>query len=285
MVVKGNLAYIAQGEGGLMIIDVSNPNNPQTVSIKSENVRGYSTKIAMKDSVIYMAAGTFGVNVINVSNPEQPVVTASNLAIKPARNLSVYGNYLFTAISEQGVNVSEISYPTQPDIRGGASTNGYAKGVAISEDTAMLMVACGEMGFSVYDISDFQQGFGNYKIIGWTDTPGYAESLSIDCEKDLAYVACGTAGLQIIDYSDTSNIHIAGSFDGNGYAKELVYRDNKVYMTTELNGLQVIDVSNAASPILIAELDTEYAIGIDLDENYIYIADEEEGLIIISMPN
>ena len=174
--------------------------------------------------------------------------------------------------------------PHTPDIRGEFSVSGYANGLAIN-DTTLLLVASGEMGMSIYNISDFQQGYGIYPHVGWCDTPGYAEAIKIRENDSIAFLACGTAGLQIIDYSDTSNIFIAGSYDGSGYAKDLEYKNNLVFMTTELSGLQIINVANIASPSLVGTVETEYALGLDLDENYIYLADEIEGIIIISIPD
>jgi len=55
-------------------------------------------------------------------------------------------------------------------------------------------------------------------------------------------------------------------------------------MTTELRGLKIFDVTNVSSPVLIGTVKTEYAKGVDMDGNYIYVADEVEGLITISIP-
>ncbi|MCX6234779.1 MAG: hypothetical protein NT175_08650 [Bacteroidetes bacterium] len=282
---KDSLLYIAQGEGGLIIVNVADPKNPQTVSVTTEDVRGYSTKIAMKDSVVYLAAGSFGVTVLDVGDPVVPIVTVSNLNMKPARNFRILGNFMFTAISEQGVSISEISYPTQPDIRGGISTTGYAYGLTTTADSNYLLVACGEMGLSIFDISDFQEGFGVYPTVGWCDTPGCAEAITVLDNESVAFMACGTAGLQIIDYSDTSNVYIVGSYNSGGYAKDLLYNNQRIYLTTETRGLQIIDVSDVTEPYLIGLLETAYALGLDMDEKYIYVADEDEGLIIISIPD
>lgn len=285
LVKQDNFVYIAQGEGGLVIVDVSDPENPQGVSVTTDNVRGYSSKIAVRDSVVYLAAGSFGVTAVNASDPSNPFVTASNLSMKPAKNLTVFGDYLFTAISEQGIKIAEIAYPTQPDIRGGTSTNGYARDIAITSDTNYMMVACGEIGLSMFDISDFQNGFGNYKQVGWSDTPGYAEAVILMDDQSIALMACGTEGLQIIDYSDTANVHIVGSYNTTGYAKDLVYKNQFVYLATELSGLQILDISDLTDPYIIGLVSTEYALGIDMDDDYIYVADDSEGLIVISIPN
>lgn len=282
---KDNLLYIAQGEGGLLIVNVVDPEHPQIVSQATDGVRGYSSKIAMKDSAVYLAAGTFGVSVVNVGNPDSPYVTVSNLGMKPARDFHILGNFIFAAVSEQGINIADISYPTQPDIRGSISTTGYAYGLTTSADSNYLFAACGEMGMSIYNISNFQEGYGAYPQVGWCDAPGDAEAISIVDDKKIAFLACGTSGLQIFDYSDTSNIFIAGSYDSIGYAKDLIYKNGLIFMTTEIYGLQIIDVSDVTKPFLVGMVKTAFALGLEIDDKYIYLADETEGLIIISIPD
>ncbi len=284
IVKRGDLAYIAQGEGGLLIYDVSDPLLPIMVSLTTESLWGYTGKIALKDSAVYLAANTFGINVVDVRNPDTPVVTITNLGLKPAKNFCVMGNYLFTAISEQGVGIAEISMAAEPDIRGQFPATGYAYGLATSTDSNYLFVAGGEMGLSIYNISNFQDGYGIYPQIGWCDTPGDAEAIVLDESRSVAFMACGTSGLQILDYSDTLNIFIAGSYDSAGYAKDLEYHNNLVYLSAELGGLQIIDVSSITAPKLLGAVETKYALGLDMDEKYIYLADEDEGVLIISIP-
>jgi hypothetical protein len=284
VVLNDNLLYVAQGEGGLIIYDVSNATNPSLVSLTTQMLRGYAGKIAIADSTVYLAANTFGINVVDVRDPDTPVVTITNLGIKPARNFAVMGKYLFTAISEQGVGIADISYPSQPDIRSQFPTTGYAYGLATSADSNYLFVAGGEMGLSIYNISNFQDGFGIYPQSGWCDTPGDAEAIVIDETKKLAFMACGTAGLQILDYADTSNIFIAGSYDSLGYAKDLLYNGSQVFMTAELGGFQIIDVTDYTAPKLLGAIQTKFALGLDMDEDFIYVADEDAGILVIGRP-
>lgn len=282
------LLYIAQGEAGLLILNVKDPKNPEIVSETTEGVRGYSSKVIVQNKVAYMAAGTYGVTLVDVEDPFQTEVTGWYLeVVQPARNLFVMDNYLFTAISEKGVQIVFVKKPNQPlpDVRANIHTTGYAYAVCTTPDTTKMMVACGELGLSIFDITNFQNGYGNYPLIGTVDTPGYSEDVVISPDEPIAYMACGIAGLRIIDYSDTTNIHVAGSLDEGGYAKELLYRDGKIFMTAELSGLQVIDVADPTNPMLLGEVDTAFALGIDIDEEYVYIADEDQGLIVISRPD
>jgi hypothetical protein len=284
IVLRDSLVYIAQGQGGLIILSVSNPKGPKFVSELTYGLRGYSYKLAKKDSVIYLAAGTFGVSTVNVADPSNPLITQENRAITPAKNFHIMGSYLFTAVSEEGINITKIIDPAHPDIRQTFFVPGYAQAVCTSADSNFLFVACGEVGFTIFDISDFQDGYNIYPIVGWLDTPGFTEDVTIHPELPVAFLACGTGGLVIADYSDTANVKIVGSYSTGGYAKEVVYKDNNAYVTTGLRGLQIFDVSNLSSPVLIGTVETELAMGLALDDNYVYIADESEGLIIISIP-
>jgi len=284
VVVKDTLAFVTQGEGGLMIINVSDRSTPEELSTVYKELKGYSNKLAVKDSVVYISAGAFGVSVVDAFNPVTPIVTATNLALKPGKGFDIKGNFLFTAIGEYGFKISEISYPTQPDIRGETSTPGFASAVCVSPDTNYLLVACGEMGFALYNISELQNGWGTYPIAGWVDTPGYAEDVVAHPDLPYAFLACGTGGIYIVDFSDSANVKIIGSYSTGGYAKEIVFKNNKVFVTTGQRGLQIFDVSNLSSPVRIGTVETGLALGLALDDKYVYVADESEGLIIISIP-
>jgi len=282
VIVKDTLVYIAQGEGGLTIIDVSDRKNPAFVSVTHEQVRGYSSKIEMKDNAIYLAAGSFGVTVLTVEDPFNPLVTVSNITMKPAKNLHIMGDYLFTSISEHGFALANINNSLHPEVLAETKTSGFTRGTIHTPDSTKLLAACGEMGLSVLDISDFANGYGIYPIIGWGDTPGYAQEIALLDDEDIAFIASGTEGLQVVDFSDLDNIHVVGSFNGGGYAKEILYKDGFVYLTAR--GLQIINVSDYTNPYLHGSIYTEYALGVDMDDNYIYIADEIEGLVIVSIP-
>lgn len=284
VVVDNTIAYVAHGEGGLMIINISDPNKPVTITNVNEGMKGYANKVARKDSVLYIASGGFGVSVVNAADPENPQITATNLALKPAKNFLVMGNFLFTSVAEYGVQISEISYATQPDIRGGTNTPGFAQGISVSADSNYLLVACGEMGLAVFDISELQSGWGNYPMLGGVDIPEYTEDVVSHPTLPYAYIACGTAGLTIADFSDPADVKIVGRYDTGGYAKEIMYKDGKVYMTTGSRGLKIFDVMSVSAPVLIGTVKTEHAKGLDMDGNYIYVADEVEGLITISIP-
>ena len=284
VVVRDTIAYVAQGEGGVAIVSIADRTRPRLITVCQDGVRGYSYKIALKDSTLYVAASGFGVNVIDVSHAEAPFATVSNLSMKPAHSFHVFGNYLLTAVGETGVKIAEISTPTLPDIRGGVQNPGYAMALTTTADGVYLLVACGEMGLAIYDVRDMRDGFGGYRQVGWTDTPGYANDVAVMPDRNIAFLACGFGGMQVIDFTDTTNIRLVGHYATGGYAKEIAVDKHRVYVTTEGRGLQVFSTDQPASPQPVGAIDTEYALALTIDQDYVYVADEEEGLIVIAIP-
>ena len=204
--------------------------------------------------------------------------------MKPARSVFVYDDFLLVPVSELGVKIAELSFPTQPDIRGSVYTEGFARGLDISADSSLLFVVSGEIGLTVFGISNFLNGWGNYPKKGEVILSGYAESISLSDEHSLAYIACGSAGLEIVDYSDLTDIKVVSTLNVNGYAGDLEVIDDMVYLSSGKGGLHLIDVSDPLRPEQIGTFYLEQANGLDYDDNYLYITDESDGLVIISRP-
>ncbi len=284
VLAEDTLVYVAQGEGGLLIASIKDVENPETIAVLTENVRGYSYKLAKLDSIIYIAAGSFGVTTINVADPANARTEAYNLSMKPAKGIYISEGYLFIAISERGIKIASLSYPPEPDIRGGFPTPGYAQDLTVTSDGDTAFVANGEMGLAVFDISNFAGGFGEYPQIGWIDTDGYAENVALDETNKIAYVTSGTAGVYSIDYSDVSAMKIIDRYDTEGYAKDLILDGDRLCVTSENGGVYFFEISNDGKLRKIGRVKTDDARGIASDENNIYVADKERGVLIIEKP-
>ncbi len=48
VVVNDTLAFVTQGEGGLMIVNISNRRAPEELSSVIQNLKGYSNKVAIQ---------------------------------------------------------------------------------------------------------------------------------------------------------------------------------------------------------------------------------------------
>lgn len=284
VVVCDTLCYIAQGEGGLTIVNVKDPENPKHVTTLTKDVRGYSRNIVKYSNYVLLAAGSYGFTSVNVADANLPVVASSNINMKPAKSATIMNKYLFAAISEQGVNIAEMANTGIPDIRSKVSTKGYAQAVAISSDSSKMFVACGEMGLQVFDISAFDNGYGSYPELGWINTTGYASSITLNEDAKIALLGCESTGLQLIDYSDPHNLKLIATFQTDNDLVSVKFYHNLAYLCLEKGGFQILDISDPTNIESKAHLNLSYAVGCDMNENYIYVANNDGGLVIIKRP-
>ncbi len=292
--VNDTLAYIAQGEGGVAVVSVADRARPRLLGTCEDNqLRGYSYKLARKDSIVILAAGGFGINTVNVANPLAPSFVQHFGGANSVGDVIVFGKWLIEGKGEDGVrfaDLDEYGFPGYVSYKGRLFSPGYARGMTVTRDSALL-VSSGEMGLTVYDLRDIETypaGPGYYDerkdYASWIDLPGYAVHVAVMGDRRIAFVACGTAGVHVVDFSDTT-LRVIGGYSTGGYAKEVAYSNGRLYVTTELRGLQILSVENPAAPGLIGVIDTEYALGVTVDQHYVYVTDETEGLIVIAIPS
>ncbi|WP_013334240.1 Calx-beta domain-containing protein [Gloeothece verrucosa] len=131
--------------------------------------------------------------------------------------------------------------------------------------------------------------------MGTYDTPGKANKVVV--VGNLAYVADLYQGLQIIDISNPNSPILKGTYntsgaggiafyDASGSTHDVKIVGNYAYIADGYNGLQIIDITNPASPVLKGRYDTpSYAHSVTVVGNLAYVADELSGLQIIDITN
>ena len=101
-----------------------------------------------------------------------------------------------------------------------------------------------------------------------------------------AYMGMGPR-LVVVDVSTPSSPTVLGmSYIMPDAIWGLAVSGNYVYAATYSGGLQIVNVSNPASPVRVGEYDTPgYAHGVAVSGNYAYVADDYCGLQIINVSN
>ena len=118
--VVGNYAYVADGNSGLQVIDISNPQNPVLKSSYNDNYPSggfYSAEeVEVDGDYAYIAARGVGLEIVDISNPSNPILTGSydradRLRVSSIfkQGLSVYIDGLFNVFA---IDVSDPEYPT-----------------------------------------------------------------------------------------------------------------------------------------------------------------------------
>lgn len=235
IVLSGNYAYIANGQKGCCIIDVSNPSAPV---IKGNcQTQGLSKGIALSGSYAYTANENSGLQVVDVSNPANPFQTGNLPGY--FYDVEASGTYAYL-VTDSGLQVVDVSNPAAP-----VKTIFYT----ISEP-----YNCGH---------PFLKLFGSYIYVVHSDSewgmPGYWNQKSSDIL--IFNISDPSAPVQVNSYSynmltgwDTTpdvsftNIAFSGSrmfvlFYGLGYNENSEY----YYLPTMASGLIALDISNPSA--------------------------------------
>jgi hypothetical protein len=132
VVVSNNLAFVANNEGGLSVVNVTDPYNPFVIS--SRDTTGIASSLAIVDDYIYLADGTNGLVVIDVSNPLVPtIVTTFKTGLSSAINMAVEGNYIYVADNNNGIIVVNCNDPSAP-VFAGSWSKSYVSDVNVYGD-------------------------------------------------------------------------------------------------------------------------------------------------------
>ena len=285
------IAYLADGELGLKIIDVD-PFSPgylqiiESVDTPGDGWSGDAWRGAHDVTVIentaFVANYTSGLQIIDVdpSSPDYATIIGAVDTPGLAYSVTVMGNTAYVADGGWGLQVIDVTDPKHPSIITYVDTLSIAYDVAIIGDTAY--VADYTSGLQIIDVNPSSPNY--HKIIGSVDTPGEARGVTV--LGDTAYVADYTSGLQIIDVDPSSPdyLKIVGAVDTPGEAYYVTVTENTAYVADGLWGVQIIDISDPEHPNVIGTVDTPYeAHAVTVLGNTAYMADYFGGLQIIDV--
>jgi hypothetical protein len=103
---------VADGESGLRIIDVSDPEAPREVGhFLPQSPRVDAREVDVVGHYAYLAAGYAGLIVVDISDPTNPREVPSSGGPRSARTISVSGSYAYVG-DHSGLRVFDVSTPS-----------------------------------------------------------------------------------------------------------------------------------------------------------------------------
>ena len=277
--------YIANKEGGLKIMDISDVQQPaQVTNVPLSELGNLDVmNLTQSGNYLYLALGNFfsnnqlsGMAVVDVSDPKMPAVTDvwdSEDLFGGAAIVEIEGDYAYLGAMENGLFVLDVSDKSNvvflsqfvPDITfpdPNPDPNKYnARGMAVKNDLVYLCYDAG--GLRIIDVSDKSMPVevGHYSNPELNGLPRAYNNIAL--EGDLVYVAVDYCGLEILNISDPSQITMISWwnpwgcqgnplnwFSSPGHANEIVFNPDcgTVFLSTGKSDLYMVDVSNPAQP-------------------------------------
>ncbi|MFX1517320.1 MAG: LVIVD repeat-containing protein, partial [Promethearchaeota archaeon] len=283
--VVADLAYVADDESGLQIINVSDPVAPFIVGAK--NTYGWAWDVFVDNKYAYVADNHYTSNgallIMNVTNPSVTPTVISYVNITGVLGVYVEGDYAYLAQSS-GIRVVDVSDPTNPSLVGSCN---------IPLSPAREIVVEGDYAYAAGDFQDIQViNITNPKDPGVNGSTGgvigySAEAVAID--GDFAYLGAGNY-VYAIDISDPTDPKVAEESPSlGGSVMGIAIDGDYLYCVCDgkgvgFNGLKVLDISDPTDTSEIASIETlGKANDVFIDGNYAYVAASNYGLQIIKI--
>jgi hypothetical protein len=309
--VLDDMAYIANAEDGLVILDVSDPSNPQEAgSYPLENAQN----VVVVDNIAYVIEqGQVQDNMalkdklvlIDVKTPSIPRILGeytpeSGFAHQELSNMAVSDQVAYLTLSDRFIGI-DVSLPSLPVTIGEFSffSNISSPGVAVVDGIAYLQA-------NQLDVVDVRNPAEATEIGGF-DTGWGA---SIDVDNQTAYVASWSEGLIILDISDPAKpiklgqyLELVGNYDllppgaqsrqtlldvsVSGDIAYLTYNfgeDHSTWTQILESGVIAVDISDPTHPIKIdVYSDLDGGSSIMAVGDLVYVTDSTRGLIVLSL--
>ena len=249
----GEAGEVFAGQDGSTNVTVANSGFaaivPVTVTsfsptaLSSLVIPGYANNVDVDGGFAYVAAGSAGLQVVNVADRANPVIVGSLDTPGVAIDVRVAGSIAYVADGTSGVSVIDVATPTTPVLLGSVDTPGDAQDLVVRD--GMVYVADGPQGLAIIDARTPTAPV----IIGQVDTPGIARG--VDISGSFAVLADGGM-LRTADVTNPALPVLRGSvaIPGNN-VKDVTVRDGLAYVSAYVNGVQVVNFSNPAAPVVV----------------------------------
>ncbi len=261
VVIVGSHAFVANQGAGLIVVDVSDADNP--VVVGSIDTPGLATGVAFAGSHVFVADGDAGLQVIDITAPTAPAIVGAVDTPGSAGDVAVAGSYAMVADGASGLQVVDVADPAAPSITGTVDTPGNALGVTLAGSYAY--VADGAPGLQVINIADPAVPV----VVGSIDPPGSAQDVTT--QGDYAFVASQNQGIRVVDVADPAAPALVGGLSFEG-ARGVTVAGNRAFVAAH-TGLQVVNIEDPLAPSLVAGVSTSAtARGVAVSGGYAYIA-------------
>ncbi|MBN2829618.1 MAG: hypothetical protein JXR56_04795, partial [Candidatus Cloacimonetes bacterium] len=271
----GDNYYSFQHNTGLTKFDASNLIAITEVAQYTVNdIISFGT---VKDGYAYICASHI-THIVDVSDSENGSLI-NNFANETAATTIEIGDYITFIGDNQGIKAYIIVDADMLLLLDSIEFDGHVVDMAISDN---LLCVLTDEELHLIDVSTPE----NMELLSSYNF-NYPYSKAIDVSGDNAFISTGYSNLIVIDISNPEIPQDNGLLSVGGLINDFCINGNSLYVTSDVFGFKLIDITTLSSPIQYAELDTPFNNNITVQDTMCYVTDHDFGLamIDISDPN
>lgn len=187
--LAGDYAYVAAGETGLGIVNVSDRSKPSLSGTLA--LDGEALGVAATRRYAYVAGGAEGLWIVDVRTPTVPIEAGSYDTPGQALDVAVAGRFAYVADGDSGLQIIDVGKPDSPKWKSSYGTSGRAVGVAVAGGYAYIADEGG--GLRIVDVRDPSAP----ARVSEAGTAGDASGVAVTGR--VVFVAADEAGLRVFD--------------------------------------------------------------------------------------
>jgi hypothetical protein len=281
--IQGNYAYVADGDRGLLILNIINPYFPDFEA--SYATPGPAVKVFVSEDyyayVTYELSSNRQVHIFDVSAPNNPVL-AGNLDSLNSDYLDIYAanHYAYIGAGNAGFKIYNMIDPSRPSQMG--LINGFFP-------QNRIWLSGNYIYMTYYNTSG---GKSRYQAINVSNpsspTPLNPVDLLNEPIHDLEvfdnymYACFADSGLRIIEISNPADPAIISGYDTYGQANDIFVYGANAFIADGSNGVVMINVANPNAPYLDGYYNaTGGANAVFVGGGYIYVAVGDNGIEVL----
>ena len=288
---------------GTSIVDVTtNPSEPEEVAFISGLESTWRDIKTYQNYMYVCTEAQQGIQVVDISSPEEAILvetwTGDNDEGVSVHNIFQADGYLYvvgTNASFGDMHILDLSNPAAP-VLVGTWTGEYLHDVYVRDNYAY---GAGIYSSTMY-IIDISDKSNPTTVASWT-YPGKAHACWLTEDDNYLITADEIAGghVKIWDIQDFNNINLVSEWTAadaeNLTVHNVFVRDNYLYCSYYVFGLQIVDISDPYQPFLAGYFDSylgenelfggNWGIYPFTESCNIYISDRSNGLFVVDFPD
>ena len=287
--VSGDHVYLAAQNGGLQILDVSDPTHP--LHPETPTTSGTATDVHVVGNYAFVADGFSGLRVLDVSQSTRPNRVGGYDGGGYAKAVQVAGNHAFVGHSPGGLRIFDIHNVSNILAVGSYAPDDFVEDFQVIGNYAYLVgriwTGSNFINFMVVDVTQPASPVQ----VGSLRLDGTVSALRVVGNR--AYLA-GTAEIDdddfamfhVLDVTEPANPALLSSLNiGEDEAVSLEVAGNHAYVAGYGPALRILNVSDAMNPTLVAAYGTNrYALDANVAGKFACIIGREVELVDISDP-
>lgn len=274
-----NLIYMAAGELGVQVIDISNSASPSYInSMKVNEIISAANDLKIKDDFLFVATQNSGLKIFDISSPVNSSLVGELICDCTLSQVEIEGNIVALASSENNLLLVDISSPSMPYILS-----------SIKVSTATFNVAIDD---NIVAISNFLDGI-NFLDVTEPTAPKWkgklpdvwsGKWLTLDNDTLLFVDSHGVKGLQSFDISWLSKPLAQDYFVDNNFKINALVADlETLYLSSTDDKLTIINTKNHEQPEKLSEIVSTSVNELAVNENLLLLGTQSEGLNIVDI--